>query len=113
MSGRIESIKLFLSGRRLGSVLAGFALLAVAVTGVLSFVSPYGERLAGLHTIAGFAFLGAVAIHVAHNAITWLRYLRARGRNRPSAALIVSLAIITVLLTGSSLRWRPFSTLLV
>ncbi len=99
------------TGRKFGSLLAGLSLLVAGTSGVLSFASAYTQRLAGVHTVAGFAFLAAAAVHFAHNASTWLRYVKARGRLWPSAPFVVSCALTAVLLAGSLWQVRPLSTL--
>ncbi len=98
-------------GRKFGSLLAGLSFLVASVSGVLSFVSAYSERLAGVHTIAGFAFVIAAAIHIAHNGGTWLRYARV-DRLRPSAPFVVTFAIVAALLAVSITRVRPVEALL-
>lgn len=99
-------------GRRFGSLLAGLSLLVAGASGILSFASAYTERLAGVHTVAGFAFLAAAAIHVAHNAGTWLRYTRGERRGRPSAAFVVTLGITGAILAASLAGVRPLAAAL-
>src|SRR5262249_33343088 len=77
----------------------------------LSFAMTYGERLAGVHTIAGFAFVAAVALHLVHNGTSWLRYVRA-SRLRPSAPFAISVAIVGALITASVVRAHPVGALL-
>ena len=101
-----------MTGRRLGSLLAGLSLLVVGTTGVLSFTTAYTPRLAGVHTIAGFAFLVAVALHVAHNASTWLKYLRGRRRPWPSLVAVVALAVTSATLAASYEGARPVMAVL-
>jgi hypothetical protein len=98
--------------RKLGSLLTGLSFLVVAVSGVLSFAARYTDKLAGVHTIAGFTFLAAAAIHVSHNATTWLRYTRARGRIVPSKSFVVALAASAVALYASCAGVRPVMALL-
>jgi hypothetical protein len=98
--------------RRFASLLVGLSFLAVGVTGVLSFALPWGDRLSGLHTVAGFIFLGAGALHVTHNARAWLRYAADRSRRLPSARLVVALGLCAALLAGALWRVRPLSSLL-
>ena len=77
-----------LLGRRTGSLLTGLSFAVMSVSGVLSFASAYTERLAGVHTIAGFSFIAAAAIHVVHNGTTWLRYVRGRNVAWPSRSFV-------------------------
>jgi hypothetical protein len=100
-----------LRGRKFGSLFAGLGFLAVSVSGVLSFLSPYTERLAGVHTIAGFAFVVAAAFHFAHNGATWVRYVR-DGRLLPSAPFVVTVAILGAVIAVSLVRARPVEALL-
>lgn len=92
--------------RKLASLLTGVSFAAAAVSGVLSFVSAYTERLAGVHAVAGFAFVAAAAIHIAHNGATWIRYARAL---RPFA---ITLAVVGALLAASIARAPPVDVLL-
>lgn len=100
-----------LRGRKFGSLLAGLSFVVAAVSGILSFVSAYTERLAGVHTLAGFAFVAAAAIHIAHNGTTWLRYVRT-DKLRPSTPFVVTFAFVVALLAVSMARVRPVVALL-
>jgi hypothetical protein len=110
--GRVARLFAWLAGRKLGSLLTGLSLAVVGVSGVLSFATAYTERLAGVHTIAGFSFLGAAAIHVAHNGSTWLRYVRSAGRPWPSRVFVVALAVTAGLLVASYQGVRPVMAVL-
>lgn len=98
-------------GRRFGSLFAGLSFLVAGISGVLSFVSAYTERLAGVHTIAGFTFLLAAAVHILHNGGTWLRYVRV-DRFRPSAPFVVTAVIVVAVLAASLAQVRPFESVL-
>lgn len=101
-----------LRGRKLGSLLAGLSFLIVATSGVLSFALPYGARLSGVHTVAGFAFVLAIVIHLAHNGLTWLRYTRTQKSRRPSGVFMLSLVVVGGLLFAAYTPARPVERLL-
>lgn len=107
----MSRIVALLRDRKFGSLFAGFSFLVAAVSGVLSFASAYTERLAGVHTLAGFAFVAAAAIHIAHNGATWLRYLRT-DKLRPSMPFVVAFAMAAATLALSLARVRPVVELL-
>lgn len=109
---RLARLLGWVTGRKLGSLLTGLSLLVVGVSGVLSFVTAYTQRLAGVHTIAGFSFLAAAVIHVAHNASTWLKYVRGRRRWWPSGVFVVAFAVTAALLAASYRGVRPVLALL-
>jgi hypothetical protein len=98
--------------RRFGSLLAGLSVVVAGTSGILSFVLPYTPRLSGVHTLAGFAFLIAAAIHIAHNARTWLSYLRAQRRALPSAPFLVASLLTGAVLAAAYVRVRPAAALL-
>jgi hypothetical protein len=100
-----------LTGRKLASLLAGLSLLVVGTSGVLSFATTYSRRLAGVHTVAGFAFLLAAVLHIAHNGTTWLKYLRGR-RSWPSLVAVVAFAVTSGVLAASYQGIRPVMALL-
>jgi len=109
---KLPRLLTWFTSRKLGSLLTGLSFLVVAVSGVLSFFSAYTERLAGVHTIAGFSFIAAALIHIFHNGSTWLRYVRGRITLLPSRVFLVAFAVTAGLLAASYQGVRPVLALL-
>jgi hypothetical protein len=101
------------TARRFGTLFAASSFVAVAVSGGLSFVSAYSDRLAGVHTIAGFAFVGAALLHVGYNLRALLRHVPAAPRAlRPSRALVLSLVGTAAFVAAAFLPLRPVLAML-
>jgi hypothetical protein len=101
-----------LHSRRFASLFAATSFLLMGLSGALSFLAAYTERLAGIHTIAGFAFLLAAGGHLWHNARTLARYVPGQRRWVPNRAAVFALVVTSALLAGSFFRARPIAALM-
>jgi hypothetical protein len=88
------------SRRALISLFTAISFAAVAITGVVTFFTPYGERLSALHVAGGFAFLVAAALHVTNNWRPIVKYLAARR-------LATALGATALVLGAAWYRWPP------
>ena len=80
------------------SLLTALSFLVLAATGILAFVRPFSIRVAGLHALIGFVFVGLIALHLLNNQTHLRRYLR-------SKTLWATLAIVSALTL--LLLWQP------
>jgi hypothetical protein len=99
-----------MSNKRLSvSVILAVILLGMAVTGILSYLLPYGATLSGFHTWFGLLFLIAIVLHLTNNGRTLWGYLKKpTGKKFLMAGLSGGLA----LMLGVGLSLPPFSSLL-
>jgi hypothetical protein len=97
--------------RALVSLVVATSFLVVAATGVATFLLAYGERLAAVHTIAGFAFLAVALAHIANNARPLGAYARVKGRRWPSPALAIALGVAAIVVGGTLAHRGPLWSL--
>lgn len=83
--------------------------IGLSVTGVLSFLVPYGATLSGLHTWFALLFLLFMGFHLRNNLSALWHYFQARGGKR--AYGIASLLAVTVLF-GVVIYLPPFSSVI-
>jgi hypothetical protein len=93
--------------RALVSLVVASCFAVVAATGVATFLVAYGEGLAAVHTIAGLAFLAFALAHVWNNARSIGAYARVRRRWLPSPALLIALAVATIVVVGTLAHRGP------
>jgi hypothetical protein len=97
--------------RALVSLVVATSFLVVAATGVATFLLAYGERLAAVHTIAGFAFLAVALAHIWNNARPLGAYARGKGRRWPSPALAIALGVAAIVVGGTLAHRGPLWSL--
>jgi hypothetical protein len=99
-----------MSNKRLTvSVMLSVILSGMVVTGVLSYLLPYGATLSGIHTWFGLLFIIVMLLHLSNNGRTLWGYLKKSAGKR---FLMASLGGSLILLLGVGLSLPPFSSLL-
>lgn len=87
------------------SLLAG-VFIALAVTGLLSFATPYDPVLAGIHTILGLAVIAVFVFHLRNNLRPLGQYLRRRRR------LLAGVALPALLALGVMIQLPPLANII-
>lgn len=91
------------------SIILFFVMVAMAATGILSYLLPYGRYLSGLHTWFGLLFLIAIGWHIANNNNALLSYFRRDTAHRRALVSLVSLLLVLI---GYWFGLVPFSSLI-
>jgi len=91
--------------RNLVSLLIAMLFVTLAVTGVMGFFLPFHLLTVSVHSLVGFVFIAAVALHVTNN------FRQLRGYFAKPSALIILLLVIA-LVTVILLQPRPVKAIL-
>ncbi|MEH6606158.1 MAG: hypothetical protein V7711_11275 [Pseudomonadales bacterium] len=95
--------------RLIVSVLLAIVLGGLSITGILSFASPYGRTLSGLHTWFALLFILVIVFHLTNNGRTLIGYFK---KSEGKRFLYLGAISGVLLLVGVVAYVPPFSSLI-